>query len=61
MVYDPASDAKREVFIADVRGGVYEIDERFALVGGGCHRTNDEASAEEVRAKTARKRGKTKV
>ena len=61
MVYDPASDAEREVFIADVRGGVYEIDERFALVGGGCHRMDDAESAEEVRAKTTRKRGKTKV
>jgi CRISPR-associated protein Cas5d len=61
MVYDPASDAKREVFIADVRGGVYEIDERFALVGGGCHRTDDAESAGEARAKTTRKRGKTKV
>jgi CRISPR-associated protein Cas5d len=60
MIYDPVQD-ERNVFIADVRNGAYEVDERFALVGGGCHGLDDEAPVEEVRAKTKRKRGKTKV
>lgn len=60
MVYDPLLDTERTVFVADVRSGVYEVDERFASVSGGLHSLDDEEPVADVRAKTTRKRGKPK-
>lgn len=59
MVYDPSLDADREVFVADVRGGVYVVGERFALVGGLSGGTSKIEQNDEVREKTKRKRGKS--
>lgn len=60
MVYDPNLDADREVFVADVRGGVYVVEERFALVGGSIGGSAEIEQNVVVREKTTRKRGKSK-
>ena len=60
MVYDPSLDADRSVFVADVRGGVYVVDERFALVGASIGGSAEIEQNVVVREKTTRKRGKSK-
>lgn len=60
MVYDPSLDADRNVFVADVRSGVYVVEERFALVCGLSGGTSKIEQNDEVREKTKRKRGKSK-
>jgi hypothetical protein len=45
MVYDPAQDSERNVFVADVRGGVYEVDEPGQRLGGGAERGSESRAA----------------